>query len=171
MVKNKLASQWGVGIKQIMAILNSSNQRNIDKRNFFKSQVLFWLLAANDGHGKNFSIFHLPHNKYHLTPFYDILSFHPIIGTKRNQLAPQKAKLAMAVDGYYLLHQIQYRHWIKQAKQVGLGEEIAQEVIEELVSKTDHVLTKINHEIPANFPNDLVESIFNGVRKQRKKLR
>jgi serine/threonine-protein kinase HipA len=167
---NKYQRDGGVGIKQIMAILNSSNQRNIDKRNFFKSQVLFWLLAANDGHGKNFSIFHLPHNKYYLTPFYDILSFHLIIGTKRNQLAPQKAKLAMAVDGYYLLHQIQRRHWIKQAQQVGLGEEIAQEIIEELINATDNVLTKINHEIPAYFPHDLVELIFNGIRKQCKKI-
>ncbi len=167
---NKYQRDGGIGIKQIMTILNSSKQRNIDKRNFFKSQVLFWLLAATDGHSKNFSIFHLPHNEYHLTPFYDILSLHPIIGTKRNQIAPQKVKLAMAVDGYYLLNQIQYRHWIKQASQTGLETEIAQQIIEEVLQITDSVLNRVSHQIPSNFPNDLVESIFNGIRKQTKKL-
>ncbi len=76
----------------------------------------------------------------------------------------------MAVDGYYLLNQIQYRHWIKQASQTGLEIEIAQQIIEEVLQITDFVLNNVNQQIPSNFPNDLVESIFNGIRKQTKKL-
>jgi len=167
---NKYQRDGGVGIKEIMHILSSSEQSQQDKRNFFKSQILFWLLAANDGHSKNFSLFHLPHNKYYLTPFYDILSFHPIIGTKKHQLALQKAKLAMAVDGYYVLNQIQRRHWLQQARKVGLSAEAANSLIEELLRATETVLIKVSNDLPIHFPNDLADAIFNGIRKQCKKL-
>ena len=41
-----------------------------------KAQIVFYLLAATDGHAKNFSITHLPNNKYKLTPLYDALFIH-----------------------------------------------------------------------------------------------
>ena len=52
-----------------------------DRRQFFKAQVVFWLLAATDGHAKTSSLFHLPGGRYRATPLYDILSAHPVIGT------------------------------------------------------------------------------------------
>jgi serine/threonine-protein kinase HipA len=38
--------------------LAGSQQADLDRTNFALTQLAFWLLAATDGHAKNFSIFH-----------------------------------------------------------------------------------------------------------------
>ncbi len=68
------------------------------------------MLAATDGHAKNFSIQLLPEGRYRLTPIYDVVSIFPIMGNKPNELRWHKAKLAMAVAGknrHYLLKEIE----------------------------------------------------------------
>jgi HipA-like C-terminal domain len=80
----------------------------------FAAQLLFWLLAAVDGHAKNFSLRLLPGSRYHLTPLYDVLSTWPIIGDGPRQLSWHKAKLAMAVwatNRHDLLKTVARRHF------------------------------------------------------------
>ena len=163
----------GPGIATIMDLLSGSERAEQDRRHFFKTQIVFWLLAATDGHAKNFSIVHLPGGRFHSTPLYDILSAHPIIGTGRNHIAPQKAKLAMAVRGssnHYLIDKIQRRHWGMQARQVGLGTAVAEDIIEELIEATADVVTRVRAQLPPSFPEDLAEAILGGVKKQCAKL-
>ena len=115
----KYQADGGPGIARILDILAGSENSETDRRQFFKAQVVFWLLAATDGHAKNFSLFHLPGGRYRATPLYDILSAHPVIGHGAGKVAPQKAKLAMAVRGqsnHYLFDRIQPRHWLAQAR-------------------------------------------------------
>jgi hypothetical protein len=50
----KYESDGGPGIAQILSLLNESDERDHDRRIFLKTQVLFWLLSAIDGHAKNF---------------------------------------------------------------------------------------------------------------------
>lgn len=163
----------GPDIATIMDVLRGSEQADRDRRNFFKTQLIFWLLAATDGHAKNFSVVHLPGGRYCATPLYDILSAHPILGTGRNRIAPQKAKLAMAVRGssnLYLLGQIQRRHWNAQARQLGFGADGAEEIIEELIAATEGVLASVAATLPADFPEGLFDAIADGVRRQCAKL-
>jgi len=40
--------------------LTSSDSRDADLATLLKAQLLFWMLAATDGHAKNFSIHLLP---------------------------------------------------------------------------------------------------------------
>jgi serine/threonine-protein kinase HipA len=169
----KYQSDGGPGIAQIMELLLGSNHAEQDRRNFFKTLIIFWVLAATDGHGKNFSITHLPGGRYHATPVYDVLSAHPVIGKGRNKISPQKAKLAMAVRGssnYYLIEAIQRRHWIFQAQQVGLGAKAAEQLIEEVTASTEAVIDTVSMLLPDNFPMDLAESIFKGMKKQSANL-
>lgn len=170
---HKYQADGGPGISKIMEILLGSEQAEQDRLNFFKTQLVFWLLAATDGHAKNFSIFHLPGGRYQATPLYDVLSAHPIIGPGANNVAPQKAKLAMAVRGsqnYYHLQQIQRRHWLNHAKLVGLGAAAAEAAIADVLSAVDGVVDSIATEIPTGFPADLVESILRGLVQQRDHL-
>ena len=55
----KYEADGGPGIAQILKILDSSKARDKDRDNFFRAQVLFWMLCAPDGHAKNFSIPHV----------------------------------------------------------------------------------------------------------------
>lgn len=170
---HKYQIEGGPGITRIMEILLGSEQAEADRRRFFKAQLLFWLLAATDGHAKNFSIFHLPGANYKLTPLYDMLSAHPILGTGANRIAPQRAKLAMTVRGsenYYLIEQIQRRHWSKHANRVGLGAAVAEEIIGELIAQLPAVLNQVYAELPADFPKDVADSILLGMKAQADKL-
>ena len=81
----KYESDGGVGIKEIMDFLNGSYNAKIDRINFFKTNFLFWVLGAIDGHAKNFSLFIEPEGKYRLTPLYDIMSAYPLIAKKQLQ--------------------------------------------------------------------------------------
>ena len=101
-------------MKAILDVLAFSSAAGQDRRAFVKGQLLFWLMAATDAHAKNFSLFHETGGTYRMTPFYDVLSAWPIIGHGPNQLAYQKAELAMAVrskNAHWKLKDIQPRHW------------------------------------------------------------
>jgi serine/threonine-protein kinase HipA len=170
---HKYQADGGPGIAEIMTILAGSTHALQDREHFFKTQIFFWLLAAPDGHAKNFSIALLPRGAYRATPLYDILSAHPVIGTGKAQIAPQKIKLAMAVrsvGNHYRIQEIQWRHWIAQGRQVGLDESIVARIIDELLGATEAVLEAAAVALPNDYPLDVAESIFEGIRAQARRL-
>ena len=169
----KYQSEGGPGIAAIMALLLGSETAEQDRTNFFNAQIVFWLLAAPDGHAKNFSIAHHAGGRYRATPIYDVLSAHPIIGTGKQQIAPQKARLAMAVHGstnHYLIDKIYRRHWLAQAQQVGLGAASAERLAEEIGAEVEEVIDKVSQQLPAGFPQDVAETILSGLRRQATRL-
>ncbi len=169
----KYQSDGGPGVARIMELLLGSDAAEQDRRHFFKTQIIFWVLAATDGHGKNFSIAHLPGGRYRATPIYDVLSAHTVIGKGKGKIPAHKARLAMAVRGsanYYRLETIQRRHWIAQAQQVGLGAAAAERLIEEIIESTQSVIDEVGKLLPDDFPMDMAEAVFRGMRKQSAKL-
>jgi serine/threonine-protein kinase HipA len=170
----KYQADGGPGIERIMEILSDAEDAAADRRDFFATQIVFWLLAATDGHAKNFSIAHFPANRYRSTPLYDVLSAHPIIGSGRNQLARQKAKLAMSVHGHnnhYHVEQIQRRHWIEQGSRVGLLPGEVDDMIEQISLRTANVIDQVAAMLPADFPADIATKIFAGMRRLNARLR
>ncbi|KWC80014.1 toxin HipA [Burkholderia cepacia] len=170
----KYESDGGPGIDTIMGILANSADAAPDRMNFFVAQLVFWVLAAIDGHAKNFSIAHLPGNTYRSTPLYDVLSAHPIIGTRRNQLPPRRARLAMAVCGknrHYVIGEIQPRHWVAQGWRVGMTEDDVHAAMAAVVARTEPAIAEAAGQIPAEFPMDVADAIFDGMRRQVRKLR
>lgn len=170
----KYQSDGGLSINDCMKLLSSSDNATIDKEHFFKAQIIFYLLAATDGHAKNFSFTHLPDNRYKLTPLYDVLSIHPLIGNKVDQIAKQKVKMAMAIRGsqnYYHLQKIQYRHFIRQGKLIGLAEIDVVTLIDTIVQRVDIVIDNVTAMIPEKFPTELSDKIFQGMKAQSRKLK
>ncbi len=86
---SKYQSDGGPGIFDIIQILNDSSDNN-DALLFYKSQVINWLISATDGHAKNYSISIGRNNSFKLTPFYDVMSFAPYIGNKKDKPINQK---------------------------------------------------------------------------------
>jgi serine/threonine-protein kinase HipA len=76
----KYESDGGPGMAECLSVLAQSENAVADRADFIKAQFVFWLLAATDGHGKNFSIAHRAGNAYSMTPLYDVLSAWPVIG-------------------------------------------------------------------------------------------
>ncbi|MCK4865964.1 MAG: type II toxin-antitoxin system HipA family toxin [Gammaproteobacteria bacterium] len=169
----KYEKDGGPGIAEILNLLNGSKSAEEDRATFFKAQIVFWMLAAIDGHAKNFSIFHLPEHSFKLTPLYDILSAWPIIGGGANQLAIQKAKMGMSVKSkskHYKINNIQRRHFNAMAKQCGLGQD-AEKIIKEILQQTEDVICNIEKSLPQKFPKKVSSSIFKGLRQSAKKLK
>lgn len=160
----KYESQGGPGIRSILDRLDGSNQAKIDRRDFFRTQVLFWMLAAIDGHAKNFSIFIESKGFYRLTPRYDVLSAHPVIGHGAGRLSSHKVKMAMAVDGknrHYKWSEIRRDHFEQTAQRCHLPD--APALIDELVARTPRAIAEVAAKLPADFPDDLAESILDGL--------
>ncbi len=170
---HKYQADGGPGIATIMDLLLGSEDASSDRRHFFKTQLIFWLLAAPDGHAKNYSLAILAGGRYRATPIYDILSAHPVIGHGAHQLSPQKAKMAMAVRGrsnHYRFAEIRRRHWIEQAKQIGLAQTEAEQLIKEVLASTMNIIREVEPLIPNDFPTDIAGAIFSGMRDQCSKL-
>jgi serine/threonine-protein kinase HipA len=165
----KYQSDGGPGMESIMNLLLGSEVADFDRRNFFKAQLIFWLLMAPDSHAKNFSIFLLSNGRYRATPFYDVLSAHPVIGKGRNMISRYDVKLAMAVRGstnYYQISRIQRRHWSAMAQRVGLGALAAEEIIEEVLDQAPSVAAAMYRALPDGFPKELADSILQGMLRQ-----
>lgn len=165
----KYQSDGGPGITDIMAILSHSAQAEWDRAQFFKAQIIFWLIAATDGHAKNFSIAIEPQSSYRLTPLYDVLSAWPVIGSGNNQISRQKCKLAMAVRGssnYYHLDIIQRRHWLNHGELTGLVRQHVESMMEDIIAKTPEVIERVSALLPDSFPPELAQCVFDGMRQQ-----
>jgi serine/threonine-protein kinase HipA len=168
----KYEADGGPSNLDIAKILQSSAQRDQDLSTLFKAQLLFWMLAATDGHAKNFSIRILSGGRFQLTPLYDVLSAWPVIGGKANQIPLLKARLAMAIhakNAHYRIKDIQRRHFDHLARQLGLGEH-AQSLIDETIAATSRVVEAVTAELPRSFPEALSNAVFKGLTNSAKQL-
>ncbi|TFZ47902.1 type II toxin-antitoxin system HipA family toxin [Stenotrophomonas maltophilia] len=163
--ERKYESDGGPGIVAIMDLLRQSEHPE-DRATFFKTQILFWMLAATDGHAKNFSVHLAPGGRFRLTPVYDVLSVHPILGRGPHQLDPRNAQLAMAVQGknrHRRLHLVRRRHWNETARACGVTAG-AEPWIEELIGAVEPAIEQVKRQLPNAFPASVSEPIFKGLR-------
>jgi serine/threonine-protein kinase HipA len=157
----------GPSISDALGLLANSEHPETDQTNFVLAQLAFWLLAATDGHGKNFSLHHRTGGTYELTPLYDVLSAWPIIGHGKNQLAVEKAKLAMSVRGKtarYRLKEISARHWQELAERAGVPG--LWKRIQSFVESAPAALERVEKQLPRAFPEGVYTTIRDGVRAQ-----
>ena len=169
----KYENDGGVGIKKIMYFLLGSKEP-ADRYNFFMAQILFWLLAAPDGHAKNFSIFIEPFGEYRLTPFYDIMSAFPVIGKTLNNIPTEKLKLAMAFLGgnkHYKWNSISCRHIIETGRICGLSKNRVTDLLDRIFQTAAKSIENVNTLLPSGFPSETAEVIFEGFLKSVKKIR
>jgi len=168
----KYERDGGPGILDLARVLRGSVSRDQDLETLIKAQLLFWMLAAGDGHAKNFSIRILNQGRYQLTPLYDVLSFWPIIGEAPNKITWHNVKLAMSMHGkhkHYLIKDIRRRHFNETAAKCGLGE-TAEPIINKILSQTPEVLGSVQGKVPKDFPQQVLDTILNGLSESAKRL-
>lgn len=168
----KYESNGAPGMPEILRFLLGSRKALADRRAFLKTQVLFWMLAAIDGHARNFSVFIGRGGGFNLTPLYDILSAFPILGHGKNRLAPEKARMAMSVRGrqkHYHWQRITRRHWVETAAACGMGAEI-EGILSELVETAPQAALRAATEVSADFPSSIAEPILRGLKASANRL-
>jgi len=168
---NKYENNGGPGMVAIAELLAQSSEPS-DLANFFKAQVLFWMLRAIDGHAKNFSLFLKPGGRFQLTPLYDVLSAWPVIGRSSGQWPQQKLRMAMAWHGekgrYTKPLEITSRRMLLTAKRLGLGE--AQPILDDLITQTPAVIRSVQTQLPAGFPQTVAEPVLTGLHASASQL-
>lgn len=168
---NKYEEHGGPSAYEIMELLSLSLAPVDDKIIFMKSQVVFWLLAGNDGHAKNFSIY-LQEKGFCLTPLYDVISAYPYFGV--GNMHPRKIKMAMKVHSkntHYHWHKIQARHWMSHAKYLGFPESEMMQILEELCEAVPSALIRANESAKPIFRKQVGEAITKGTMDCLDKMR
>jgi serine/threonine-protein kinase HipA len=169
---HKYESDGGPGIRKIMELLLGSSNAREDREDFFRTQVLFWMLCAIDGHAKNFSLRIESRGAYRLTPRYDVMSAYPVLGNSQGKLQSRKVKMAMAADGtsrHYRWHTILPRHWEETARRCGIGSAYVS-IVGNLVERTPEVVRTVSAKLPRTFADSVATPILRGLSAASKRL-
>ena len=156
---HKYQSDGGPNMKDIFGLLRGADDPQADAAAFFKSQILFWLIGATDGHAKNFSIFLKPGGRYSLTPFYDVLSAQPAVDS--DQIAQNRFRLAMSAgtNRHYRLNEVTGRHFVQSGKSAGLGKGLMRAAINELMDRARDAPTVAREAMPVDFAEPVHDCI------------
>ena len=167
----KYQNEGGPGMVHILELLKSGDTPVEDQRMFLKAQILYWLIGATDGHAKNFSIFLGPGGRFHLTPFYDILTAQPSLDAR--QILSKQMKLAMSAGDsrHYAIDYIQGRHFIQTAERAGLPGAIARDALDEIAKDAEGAVEAVANQLPAGFPEKLHASVQGGILSRLRKIR
>ncbi|RKF38837.1 type II toxin-antitoxin system HipA family toxin [Paraburkholderia fungorum] len=168
----KYENEGGPGVLDLARILQQSVSAQQDIETLLASQILFWMLAAPDGHAKNFSIRLLAGGQYRLTPLYDVMSIWPVEGNGPNQWSWFKAKLAMAMwsrSKHDAFRDVQRRHFNAMAPRCSYGAN-AEPLIQRLIEQTPEVIARVSAELPERFPGKVAERIFKGLKTSAARL-
>lgn len=166
----KYESDGGPGIRKISDFLKGSDTPEADQAAFFKAQIVFWLLAATDGHAKNFSIRLSPGGRFVLTPLYDIISTQPSLDAK--QIMQNQMKLAMAIGDkrHYVVHTVLGRHFVQTAKSCGLPDKTVTDVIQQIGDTAVKSIDQVLAALPKDFPANIAASIADGAKRRLNSL-
>lgn len=166
----KYESDGGPGMEAIMRLLLFADDAYQARRQFMKSTFLFWLLAAIDGHAKNFSITLEANGRYKLTPLYDVMSAYPII--EKKQLQAKKIKMAMGLKAnnrHYHWHNIQIRQWLAMAEHCNFSENDMKSIIDEIFDQLDSVIDNVASDLSSLVPEQITNSLFAGLKAMKAK--
>lgn len=169
----KYESDGGPGLRDLASVLKGSLRAEQDLTNLLITQLLFWMLAAPDGHAKNFSIRVLPQGRYQLTPLNDVMSIWPVEGKRPNQFSRFRSKMAMAVLGknrHYLFKDIQRPHFNDIAGKY-FDRVDAEELIGRVSETVPIAIEVMQRKIPEGFPDRISESVFKGLRESTEFLK
>lgn len=166
----KYQSEGGPGMVDILAKLGGADNPSADQRKFLKAQILFWLMAATDGHAKNFSVHLGSEGRFRLTPFYDVLSAQPSLDA--HQIARKQVKLAMSAgkNRHYRIDEIEGRHFVQTADLVQMDRTLAKAVLQEVNEIAATALKQAGTSLPRNFPEQIHTSIQSGIKSRLAKL-
>lgn len=166
----KYQNEGGPGISDIMNLLLGSDDPNKDRYDFFKANVLFWLLGATNGHGKNFSVSLLPGGRFRMTPLYDILTVQPTVDARQIERKHFTLAMSFGNSNHYKVANIMGRHIVETGVQSGLSRAVVQGLFDELRDTSHAIVDATVNQLPTHFPESLLVSIENALKARLRLL-
>jgi serine/threonine-protein kinase HipA len=167
----KYERDGGPGIVEIARRLSGSTTAAADVAQFLTAQILFWMLAAIDGHAKNFSLFLLPQDRFRLTPFYDVLSAWPVAGDGPNRINLHDARLAMSWRGrrrHRKIIDIRPHHLDGTARLCGLDG--ARPLVERILERVPGAVEEARRGLPPDISARAVDRILDSFEVMARRL-
>ena len=161
----KYQEHGGPGMQDGLRLLEGSSERAADQLMFLKAQIMNWILAAIDGHAKNYSIFLGP-GGFRMTPLYDILSAAPTMTT--SAFRHKELRLAMSVGRrrHYRLDQVQPRHFDETADRARVPPDIRRKALKDIAAAGLVAIERVTEELPAGFPDRVGGPILDQARNR-----
>lgn len=105
-----------------------------------------------------------------MTPLYDVISAQPSVDSK--QILWRQFRLAMAFGTrpHYQIRQIAPRHFFQTADDAGVGREVIESVIAELLEEASIAVDVVVSKLPKNFPDQIASSIAFGIKRRLRLL-
>ncbi|MFW6341320.1 MAG: HipA domain-containing protein, partial [Wenzhouxiangella sp.] len=155
----KYNSEGGPGIPECLSLLTGSDEPERDRLDFLKAQIAFWLIAATDGHAKNFSVFLFPGGRFKMTPIYDVMSAQPNFAQGR--LRRNQIKLAMAVGDsrHYVVDEMLPRHFAQAARAAGVSSRQLQALLHDLEGGASDALERAAASMPDGVSAGIIQPI------------
>ena len=129
----------------------SSSNPDDDCQRFLDAIALNWLIAAPDGHAKNYSVLHAPGPQLRLAPLYDVITILPY-----PQLSYEKSRLAMSIGGERQISKIDANHWRRLARQLAVNADYCISQIRELALRGPAAVNALN---AASHPDDYMRAL------------
>lgn len=104
------------------------------------------MLAAIDGHAKNFSIHIDAAGAFRLTPLYDIMSAYPLSAG------------------------LQRRYFLNTAKAVNYSVQRTEQILDDMLMKMESVIEEVSKKLPSKFLRKISQPIFDGLLSARNEL-
>lgn len=161
--RRKYELDGGPGFRALLGLLEGSVRPDADRRSFLRAQIVFWLLAAVDGHAKNYSLRLLPGGQFRLAPLYDVVSVQP--GLSRGELPADEAMMSLAVGdaGVRGPDDIGPEHFVQSAKAAGVPARVVQGIFADLIETRGGALEAVRASLPEDFPPAMEAAIFDAV--------
>jgi serine/threonine-protein kinase HipA len=141
MPTRKYENEGGPGIHDVISVLrDSSRQPEDDIDRFIGLLVVNWVIAATDGHAKNYALLHGPGGGTRLAPFYDIASYLPYADPGLHRV-----KLAMKIGTNYLVRRISRSGWEALARANGIPMPHVLQRAEEILSALPSAIEAVHN--------------------------
>lgn len=162
----KYQSDGGPSADEILRLLQRADNPLEDQQAFLTCLILFWLIGATDGHGKNFSIFLRPNDRYGLTPIYDVLTAHPAY--EQGQIPKNSYKLAMSAGKkpHYRMFEVAGRHFVETAQKASMGPAMISQSIRTVLEHAETAPERALERMPKDFDTNIHESVCRAIRGQ-----
>lgn len=169
----KYESDGGVDMKKMVQERLAYSANPNDTEQFMRTQLAFFLLAAIDGHAKNFSFEIQAGGRFCLSPIYDVISAYPVLGGRGWH--EKDLRMAMSLRSTqqgkkWDWHKISAKHYLATAKYIGFPVEKMANIIEESRHTIIDAIDDVGNHLPADIDEQVRDQIFAGIRKACRKL-
>ena len=158
----KYQNEGGPGIVEIMDLLRGSDEQSLDRYDFLKANILFWLIGATDGHAKNFSLGLFPGGRFNMAPLYDVLTVQPMVDKRQIERKHFRLAMRLGKSGKYRVSDIFRRHIVETGKKAGFSKDVVHQIFDDISSQADTALENTISSLPEGFPSEIADSAANG---------